>query len=138
MSQATAAKNPKTRYTELGWSVERFADFWSDPHPELVPLMVTEDVLGWWPGAEQPVRGAAAYTQALADLLKILPDIRLRVAEHAGNGDDVFIRWIMRASGKKGPFEFTGIDRIRMRGGLVAENIIRFDSAHLQRLIAGA
>jgi hypothetical protein len=46
----------------------------------------------------------------------------------------VFIRWIMRATGRKGPFELSGIDRIRMRDGRVAENVIRFDSGHLRRL----
>ncbi|THD02681.1 hypothetical protein B1810_13715 [Panacagrimonas perspica] len=114
--------------------MERFAQFWSNPSADDVPDLVTDDVVGWWPGSEVPVRGVQAYTQALADILQLLPDMRLRVAEHATNGDTVFVRWIMRATGKKGPFEFTGIDRIRMRDGLVAENVIRFDSAHLQQL----
>ncbi|MCC2658937.1 MAG: ester cyclase [Panacagrimonas sp.] len=122
------------RFDPPGWSVERFAEFWSDPRAEDVPPLVTEDVVGWWPGADEPVRGVVPYSQALADLLKLLPDMRLTVAEHASNGDTVFVRWIMRATGRNGPFRFTGIDRITMRNGRVAENVIRFDSAHLKRL----
>lgn len=122
------------RFDPPGWSVERFAEFWSAPAARDVPDLVTDDVLGWWPGDDAPVRGVAAYTQALADLLQWLPDIRLTVAEHASNGEHVFVRWVMRASGRHGPFEFSGIDRIRLRDGRVAENLIRFDSAHLRRL----
>nr|ART36979.1 D321 [uncultured bacterium] len=129
-SRATRSR----RFDPPGWSVERFAQFWANPSADDVPDLVTDDVVGWWPGADRPVRGVGAYTQALADLLELLPDIRLRVAEHASNGERVFVRWIMRATGRLGPFELTGIDRIRLRDGRVDENIIRFDSAHLRRL----
>lgn len=139
MTHSSAARTPifspmPGRFDPPGWSVERFAEFWSNPSVDDVPALVTDDVVGWWPGADQPVRGVQAYTQALADILQLLPDMRLHVAEHATQGDMVFVRWIMRATGKSGPFELSGIDRIRMRDGRVAENIIRFDSAHLQRL----
>lgn len=122
------------RFDPPGWSVERFAEFWSAPRPEDIPPLVTDDVVGWWPGTDDPVRGVIPYTQALVDLLKLLPDIRLSVAAHARQGDTVFVRWIMRATGRKGPFEFTGIDCITLRDGRVAENVIRFDSEHLKRL----
>jgi hypothetical protein len=51
------------------------------------------------------------------------------VAEHAERGDVVFIRWVMHATGNHGPFELTGIDRVRTRDGKVAENIIVLDTA---------
>jgi SnoaL-like domain len=120
--------------SRTGWSVEGFARFWAKPDAGLVAPVLTEDVVGRWPGRREPVRGVVEYTKALADLIAFLPDMRLEVAEHATNGDFVFIRWIMRATGAKGPFEMTGIDRIRLRGGLVAENIIRFDSAEFREL----
>lgn len=136
ISAAAAAPdtNAARRFDPPGWSVERFAQFWSAPNVDDVPDLVTNDVTGWWPGADEPVRGVQAYTQALADILTLLPDMRLRVAEHAGNSDVVFVRWIMSATGRKGRFEMSGIDRIQMRDGLVAENVIRFDTAHLARL----
>lgn len=128
-----AVPTPQCRFDPPGWSVERFAEFWSAPSAQDVPPLVTEDVVGLWPGDDRVV-GVQAYTQALADLLALLPDMRLRVAEHASNGDVVFVRWILRATGREGPFEVSGIDRIRLRDGRVAENIIRFDAAHLRRL----
>jgi ketosteroid isomerase-like protein len=134
MSALDRDPGARHRFDPPGWSVERFAAFWSDPDARDVPWLVTEDVVGWWPGADEPVRGMTAYTDALARILGLLPDMRLRVAEHATNGEYVFVRWIMRATGLRGPFEISGIDRIRLRGGRVCENVIRFDSAHLHRL----
>lgn len=42
-----------------------------------------------------------------------------------------------RGSGAKGPFEINGIDRVRVRDGLVAENIIRFDRAEFMAAVGG-
>ena len=71
-----------------------------------------------------------ALTDAnIAAIVRTLPDMRLSVAEHAHADDVVFIRWVMHATGDHGPFEITGIDRIRVRGGQVAENVIVFDTA---------
>ena len=41
---------------------------------------------------------------------------------------------IMHATGKHGPMQMTGIDRVRLRDGLVVENLIRFDSEEFERL----
>jgi Pentapeptide repeats (8 copies) len=51
----------------------------------------------------------------------MIPDIRLEVLESAVDGDLLFIRWRGRGTGRKGPFEMGGIDRIRLRDGRVAE-----------------
>lgn len=118
---------------QIAWTVEGFERFWAKPDAALVPAVLTDDIVGYWPG-RAAVKGVAEYTDAIAQLIGLLPDLRLEIAEHAANGDVVFVRWIMRATGRHGPMELTGIDRIRLRGGLVAENIIRFDSAEFERL----
>lgn len=117
-----------------GWSVDAFAAFWDKPDPALVPAVLTDDVVGHWPGLTEPVRGKQAYTDRIARILELLPDLRLEVAEHASNGELTFIRWIMHATGTNGPFEVTGIDRIRVRDGLVAENVIVYDTARFESL----
>jgi hypothetical protein len=114
------------------WSVETFEAFWSNPDPSLVPAALTEDVVGYWAGREEPVRGRDAYTRGIAQIVEALPDMRLEVAEQAQNGEFTFIRWIMRASGRHGPFRFSGIDRVRTRGPLVAENVIVFDTGEFE------
>jgi hypothetical protein len=119
---------------QAGWSVEHFAQFWAAPDPDLVKHAVTEDVVGDWPGDPEPVRGVDAYTERIRQVVDRVPDLHLEVAEHAANGEFVFVRWIARGTGTRGPFEFSGIDRIRLRDGLVAENVIRFDPRLFEEL----
>jgi hypothetical protein len=118
---------------KLTWSVESFQAFWSNPNAELVPGVLTDDVVGYWAGRDEPVRGRDDYTACIAALIAALPDVRLDVAEHAHDGEFTFVRWIMHATGRSGPFEMTGIDRIRLRNGQVAENVIVFDTNAFER-----
>lgn len=59
--------------------------------------------------------------------------MRLTVEEDAARGDLTFVRWTLHASGAHGTFELTGVDRVRTRDGLVAENVIVFDTAAFER-----
>lgn len=118
--------------TKIAWTVEGFQSFWSDPNPAFVAAVLTEDVVGYWPGSEQPVVGPLDYTARIAQLLDLLPGMRLEVAEHAANGEWVFIRWVLHAHGVHGAFELCGIDRVVVRDGLVAENRIVFDTAEFE------
>jgi hypothetical protein len=70
--------------------------------------------------------------QALEELLALLPDLRLEVPEHtmSADGEFGFSRWVMHATGANGPFELDGMDRTRVRGGLVCENYIFFSAPH--------
>jgi hypothetical protein len=111
------------------WSIEMFAQFWSNPDPALVPAALTEHVVGHWPGLDEPVRGRDEYTRCIAAIVEALPGIYLEVAEHARSGEFFFVRWILHAMGEHRPFELTGMDRVRVRGPLVAENVIVFDTA---------
>lgn len=95
--------------------------------------MCTDDVIGHWAGLDEPVRGRNDYTRCIAALVAALPDIRLEVAEHAHAGEFAFVRWMLHATGRLGPFQLTGVDRMRLRDGQVAENIIVFDTNAFER-----
>lgn len=136
MSQQTLTSEDARR-GKAPWSVEMFERFWAAPDPALVAAVLTDDVIGHWPWSEEPVRGADAYVQAIADVVRMLPGMHLEVAEHATNGEFTFVRWVLHATGANGPFTLSGIDRIRLRDGLVAENYIRFDTARLRALLTG-
>jgi hypothetical protein len=110
-------------------TVEGFARFWANPNPAVLPPSLAEDVVGHFPGEPAPIRGRDAYVAKIAQFVELLPDLRLEVVEHATNGEFHFIRWIARATGAKGPFEFSGIDRIAVRHGIVTENFVVFDTA---------
>jgi hypothetical protein len=125
LQSAPAAERP-------AWSVELFERFWANPNPDLVPAALTDDVVGHWAGRDQPVHGKEAYTGCIAALVDALPGLLVTVAEYASNGEFRFIRWILHANGDHGPFELSGIDRVRTRDGLVAENRIVCDTAEFK------
>jgi len=90
-------------------------------------------VVGYWPDTE--VHGVEAYSRRLQELLELLPDLRLEVGDHADNGEHIFVRWIMRATGRHGAFELGGVDRIKTTDdGLIAENRIFFDTKRFEAL----
>jgi hypothetical protein len=114
-------------------TVAMFARFWADPHPEMLRGGVTDDVAVYYPGATEPQRGPDAYVASVQRYLDLVPDLRLEVVDYAYNWDDTFVRWVARGTGVNGRFEFSGIDRIRKRDGLVAENYVVYDSATFAR-----
>jgi ketosteroid isomerase-like protein len=122
--------------TAAGWTTELFAEFWRAPDLKWVPSIITDDVVGYRPGA-RTVRGKEEYMQALEELLALVPDVRLEVPEHtmSADGEFGFSRWVMHGTGSNGPFELVGMDRTRVRDGLVCENYIFFDLAQFQELV---
>jgi ketosteroid isomerase-like protein len=125
-----------TALDERGFRAETFAAFWAKPNlsDPSAAQPLAEDVIGYWPGEEEPVIGREAYVSALRELLARVPDLTLSVAESAHDGENLFIRWVARATGPDGkPIEHTGVDRIKVRDGKVVENRIFFDRATFER-----
>jgi len=118
-----------------GWSIDVFARFWMKPDLSWLPTTLAPDIVGYFPGIKAPVRGLEHYSEVMAAILTVVPDIQLEVAEYAVNDDLNFIRWVARGTGAKGRFELPGVDRIRVRDGLAAENRIFFDTALFRREI---
>ncbi len=122
----TLDSNPK-------FSAEMFAAFWAAPDMSRGMDILAQDIVGYWPGDPEPVRGVEAYTQKIADLLAAAPDLRLDVVDSAtvagtAEGEQlVFLHYVGRGTGPDGPFEIRGIDRVRTRNGMVVENVIRYE-----------
>ncbi|HEY1842958.1 MAG TPA: nuclear transport factor 2 family protein, partial [Mycobacterium sp.] len=51
------------------FSAELFAAFWAAPDMSRGMDILADDIVGYWPGDTEPVRGVAAYTKKIADLL---------------------------------------------------------------------
>jgi hypothetical protein len=137
MTTTTTASQRQIRLRELfqaGWTTELFAEFWAAPDLSYIPSIITDNVVGYWPGG-RTVRGAAEYVKALEDLLALVPDLRLEVPEHTMKGEFGFSRWVMHGTGANGPFQLVGMDRTRVRDGLVSENYIFFDHVLFGALI---
>ena len=115
------------------FSAEMFAAFWAAPDMSRGFDILAEDIVGYWPGDPQPVRGIEAYTAKIAELLDTTPDLRLEVIDSAtvpgaGAGEElVFLHYVGYGTGPSGPFQIRGIDRVRARDGIVVENVIRYD-----------
>jgi ketosteroid isomerase-like protein len=123
----------ETTVEREGFTAESFARFWANPDLSTPSDDLDDDVVGYWPGEDEPVRGRDEYVGALSELLARLPDLTLSVAESADNGEYIFIRWVAHATGVDGPIEQTGVDRIKVENGKVVENRIFFDRVQFER-----
>jgi hypothetical protein len=117
----------------MTFTAETFQEFWAKPDLSVPSDNLDEDVIGYWPGTDEPVRGRDEYVGALRELLARVPDLTLQVIESADNGEYLFIRWVAHATGENGPIEHSGVDRIRIVDGKVVENRIFFDRAEFER-----
>jgi hypothetical protein len=59
------------------FSAELFAAFWAAPDLSRGLNILADDIIGYWPGDEEPVRGIEAYTAKIAELLNAAPDLHL-------------------------------------------------------------
>lgn len=115
------------------FSAELWAAFWAAPDMSSGMDILADDIVGYWPGDAEPVRGLEAYAAKIAEILDAAPDLRLELVDSAtvpGNaaGEQlVFLHYIGRGTGPAGPFEIRGLDRVRTRDGMVVENVIRYD-----------
>jgi hypothetical protein len=52
--------------TTGGYTYESFAEFWANPHQGLTRAaeLAHDDIVGYWPGSDEPVRGLSAYTES--------------------------------------------------------------------------
>jgi hypothetical protein len=123
---ASATTTPK-------FSAEMFAAFWAAPDMSRGMDILADDIIGYWPGDNEPVRGFQAYTQKIADLLAVAPDLTLDLIDSAtaagpAEGEELFfLHYVGHATGPDGPIEIRGLDRVRTRDGIVVENVIRYD-----------
>jgi hypothetical protein len=126
MSSTTSSTG--TAADDATWAVEHFRQFWAAPDPTAPEHPLSEHVVGRWPDG-RVLEGTEAYLDRLINIGRLMPDIRLEALEYAVNGDIAFIRWQATATGRNGPFDLTGVDRVRVRGDQIIENVISFDTA---------
>lgn len=119
------------------FSAEMWAAFWAAPELSQGKDILADDIVGYWPGQHEPVRGLDGYTSKIADLLAAYPEMRLELVDSATvpgaaeNEELVFLHYVGTATGPSGRFHFRGLDRVRTRDGIVVENVIRYDPAEL-------
>jgi ketosteroid isomerase-like protein len=120
--------------SDATWTVEHFRTFWSAPDPAAAAPQLSPEIVGRWPDG-RVLHGIQEYRGRLINLGRLIPDIRLEVIEYAVNGDLAFIRWRGHDTGRNGRFELSGVDRLRVDGDRIVENIVHFDTAAFERLV---
>jgi hypothetical protein len=120
--------------TGENWSVEKYAAFWAAPDFGKPSDELAADIEGYWPGVQAPLKGVETYVRPLHELLRLVPDFRLEVADYANRGDTVFIRWIATGTHGDVPLRFEGVDCVRHKNGQVYENRIYCDHPLIQAL----
>jgi steroid delta-isomerase-like uncharacterized protein len=116
--------------------VRRFAQFWSAPSPDAVPVYLRPDVVIHWPGF--PAFTGKEYPAFVTRILGLMPDLRLNVTESASASDFVFIAWSARATIGGEIRRWRGIDRFRLRDGEAVDAFVAYDSLPLQTALAQA
>ncbi|MFZ0717227.1 nuclear transport factor 2 family protein [Mycobacterium sp.] len=115
------------------FSADMWAAFWAAPDMSRGTAILADDIIGYWPGELEPVRGIEAYTAKIAELLTTAPDLQLELVDSAtvpgpAEGEQlVFLHYVGHATGPNGPIEIRGLDRVRTRDGMVVENVIRYN-----------
>ncbi len=115
------------------FSAQIWAAFWAAPDLSRGMNILADDIVGYWPGNLEPVRGVEAYTAKIAELLAAAPDLRLELIDSAtvaGSAADeqlIFLHYVGHGTGPAGPFQIRGLDRVRTRSGMVVENVIRYE-----------
>jgi ketosteroid isomerase-like protein len=118
----------------VAYTAESFREFWANPDLSTPSEDIHEDVVGYWPGTDEPVRGRDEYLGKLRDLLVRVPDLTLSPQESADDGEHLFIRWVAHATSVDGErIEQQGVDRVKVLDGKVVENRIFFDRAQFER-----
>ncbi|OMC49348.1 polyketide cyclase [Mycobacterium sp. IS-2888] len=121
------------------FSAELWAAYWAAPTMSRGFDILADDIVGYWPGDPEPVRGVEAYTAKIAEILDAAPDLRLELVDSAtvpgpAEGEElVYLHYVGEGTGPAGPFRIRGLDRVRSRDGLVVENVIRYDPLFLDQ-----
>ena len=111
--------------------VERFARWWSDPDPDRLGDLLTEDVRLVQPIVPDTFTLTEA-TEAFRRLFRFLPDLRGEVHDSSVNGNLVFIHFTLSGTYGGRPISWDAVDRFVLReDGLATERVSFFDSQPL-------
>jgi hypothetical protein len=112
--------------------VGRWAAFWSSPDPARVGELAAPGIELRYPGLPEPLRGIEAWRERVAAVVGRFPDVRLAVTAYAMVDDLCFVSWRGTATAAGQPIAWEGIDRMRLRAGLVVDSLVAFDTAGLR------
>ena len=122
--------------TDAAEFVRRFAAAWAAPTVDGLVALTQPDATFTQP-LSTTARGHAGLSNFLDELLQTIPDLRGEVVSWAA-ADERTLFVEVRLSGTFGrrPIEWTTVDKIVLRDGLIAERVANFDGLRLLGAIA--
>jgi SnoaL-like domain len=113
-----------------GQFVARFERFWSQPNPEDLRSILTDDVRLVQP-LSPVTHGIEAACASFRTLFAQFPDLRATVDRWRGDDTCVFIEFRLHGSLGRWPIEWPAVDRFTLRGDRACERVSYFDSLPL-------
>jgi predicted SnoaL-like aldol condensation-catalyzing enzyme len=139
--QAAAAYVPPTPEQLAAGAdmVARWADNWNEPNPDsdYFRNLMHSDTRNQIPPMTAPAdrEGVVAH---FSEVLRRLPDLRIKVVRWAPTADCVLIEWLAAATVAGEKLEWTGVDRIRIRGDRAYEARVYWDTRQLDQRMMSA
>jgi hypothetical protein len=116
--------------------VRRFAEFWSAPSPDLLAMLLADEVRLVAPMT--PVTHTlAAGEKAFAGIFDLIPDLTAEVHGWGATDSGVLIDFTLSGNAGGAPISWRAVDRIAIGDdGLATERVSHFDSLPLILAIA--
>lgn len=107
--------------------VSRFVEAWALPDSGGFAELWLPDGVFVHPSVGKPLPGAAV--PGWSERIKAsLPDLVFTADEWAARGDLVLLQWTTVASVAGRRLAWSGVDRFRLRGGKIAEEVVYYDT----------
>jgi limonene-1,2-epoxide hydrolase len=123
--------------TQAATFVARFAELWSAPEPERFRDLLHPDTRNLYPGMTEP-QGPDGIVDWLKNAISVFPDLKLRVARWATDGEAVLIEFDASATVDGRPMTWQGADRFILEGDRCIEGRSYFDTGPLRRALEKA
>jgi predicted SnoaL-like aldol condensation-catalyzing enzyme len=117
--------------------VARFAEKWVQPEADNLRDLMAPDTSNHVPGMAGP-GDREAVVEHFRGVLKMLPDLHLEIVRWAPTGDAVMIEWKAYATVAGTPLSWTGVDRFNIRGDVMYDGRVYWDSRALAERMAAA
>jgi ketosteroid isomerase-like protein len=117
--------------------VAAFSERWNSLNPDSLRELMQPDTRHLILPISSPANqhGVVAHFR---EVLKLLPDLSLKVLRWAPVGDTVIIEWVASATYASKPLEWRGIDRVSLLNGKAYEGQAYWDTRKLAEIVAEA
>jgi len=111
--------------------VRRFAEFWSAPSPDLLAMLLADDVRLAAP-MTSVTHTLAEGERAFAGIFDLIPDLTAEVHAWGATASGVLIDLTLSGNAGGAPISWRAVDRIEIgEDGLATERVSHFDSLPL-------